>query len=182
MELRYISKNEQKIKEVKHIFDDLNIKIISVKIVINEIQDQDNNKLIMDKLLKAFAKLQKPLFLEHTGLYFSNLYNYPGGLTESFWKSLGAVEITKRFGEESVVAKTTLAYCDGKKIFKFEGETKGQISVKPMGNTDFQWDTIFIPENHTQTFAQLGNEKNKISMRYKAIMKFYDYIKSENKK
>ncbi len=179
MILRFVSKNKQKTKEIQLLLEKLGIEVIPLDITIDKIQHQHHEVLIKDKLLKAFKKVQRPLFLEHTGLYFNDFKNYPGGLTESFWNSLGAGNITQRFYDLKVRAKTTIAYCDGKSIHLFEGDIQGKISRKPLGDSIFQWDTIFIPDGHSQTFAEMGYKKHEISMRKIAINNFYIHLKDK---
>ncbi|HHF8283696.1 TPA: non-canonical purine NTP pyrophosphatase, partial [Klebsiella pneumoniae] len=41
---------------------------------------------------------------------------------------------------------------------------------------DFQWDCIFIPDGESETFAEMGDRKNEISMRKKAFDKFKEYL------
>ena len=43
-----------------------------------------------DKTLKAFVRVGRSLFAEHTGLYLAHLSGLPGGLTQSFWDTLEA--------------------------------------------------------------------------------------------
>ncbi|EJT6830110.1 TPA: non-canonical purine NTP pyrophosphatase, partial [Klebsiella pneumoniae] len=65
---------------------------------------------------------------------------------------------------------------DSMKIYIFEGETQGTISPVPKGPRDFQWDCIFIPDGESETFAEMGDRKNEISMRKKAFDKFKEYL------
>ena len=67
-------------------------------------------------------------------------------------------------------------YCDGKQIKTFDGEINGRIVFPPRGNRDFQWDCVFQPEGHDQTFAEMGEKKNLISMRKIAIEKLKEYL------
>ncbi|WAH62141.1 non-canonical purine NTP pyrophosphatase (plasmid) [Pseudomonas silvicola] len=65
----------------------------------------------------------------------------------------------------SVTAKTVLGYCDGVKCTSLRGELRGTIAPAPAGPREFQWDCVFIPEGHSQTFAEMSEFKNEISMR-----------------
>jgi len=177
MKLYFITKNNNKISEMNSLLKDTFVEIKSRDISIEEIQTSDYKKLVLDKCLKAFSKVQKPLFLEHTCLCIEEFDGYPGGLTETFWNSLGGDNISKYFGGLKVMAKTIIGYCDGKDILYFEGEVEGVFSNAPKGDSQFQWDTVFIPKGYEQTFAEMGNKKNEISMRKLAIDKFIKYLK-----
>lgn len=179
MKIRFLSSNEFKIGETKKMFEDSNIEIVPLKIKIEELQTSDEKKLVKDKLLKAFKKIGKPLFVEHTGLYLKKLNYMPGGLTQIFWDSLGHDNFSSIYGNldnTNATAKTLIGYCDGLNLYFFEGEINGKISNTPKGSTEFQWDCIFIPEGYTQTFAELGEKKNEISMRKKAIVEFINFL------
>lgn len=181
IELGFVSSNEHKIAETEQIFADSGITIHPYNIKIEELQTLDVNKLIKDKLLKAFSIIGRPLFVEHTGLYIPALNNFPGGLTQIFWDSLQADLFAKIIGNlESPKAKaiTTIAYCNGKKIYICQGEVEGIISKEPRGSKDFQWDCVFIPKGKEETFSELGDEKNNISMRRIAIDKLKNYLLS----
>jgi len=181
MKIRFVTNNEQKLKEVQSLLTQA--KVVATKLKIEEIQTDDVEKLVRDKLLKAFKKVSRPVFVEHTGLYVSSLNNFPGGLTQIFWDKLEADRFSELLGKHndtSAVAKTTIGYCDGKKIFFFHGEVIGKISPEPKGDRTFQWDCIFIPDGEDKTFAELGEKKNDISMRRIAFDAFNKHLKEKN--
>nr|WP_259640530.1 non-canonical purine NTP pyrophosphatase [Pseudomonas savastanoi] len=60
----------------------------------------------------------------------------------------------------------------------FEGSIEGAVPLVPAGPTDFQWDCVFVPNGHTQTFAEMGPAKDAISMRRKALDQFAQYLKT----
>ena len=78
---------------------------------------------------------------------------------------------------DRVIAKTVIGYIDGKRCHVFEGEIAGTISSEPRGPRGFQWDCVFIPDGYQETFAELGDKKNDISMRRLALDKFADFLK-----
>lgn len=180
MDIRLCSKNDHKIKEAQDILFDSDVKIIPFKKEIHEIQTLDV-KLVRDKALKAFQEIGKPLIVEHTGLYIDFLNDFPGGLTQIFWDSLEADKFCELLGSNPpkyLTAKTVIGYCNGRTIEFFEGEARGTISEIPKGNRDFQWDCVFIPEGESQTYSEMGNKKNEISMRKLAYENFKQFIKS----
>ena len=62
----------------------------------------------------------------------------------------------------------------------FDGIVKGTISKEKTGDSGFGYDPIFVPEGHTESFAQMDSEqKNKISHRYRAVVKLCDYLKKK---
>ncbi len=179
-EVRFVSSNRFKIEEAKAILSPVGITVVPVNIKIEELQTTDTERLVQDKALKAFGRIGRPLFVEHTGLYLNYLNGLPGGLTQIVWDSLQADRFSELFGrspDPSVIAKTTICYVDGKGMHIFIGEVGGRIASTPAGNRDFQWDCVFIPEGETKTFAEIGDKKNEISMRKQALDSYAAYLK-----
>jgi len=179
IEIRLVTNNQFKIEETIEILKETKIKIIPLRMKIEELQTKEVNRLVKDKLLKAFSKIGRPLIVEHTGLYINYMNGFPGGLTQIYWDSLEADKFTEIIGNlenPKAIAKTTIGYCDGKKIHLFDGEINGIIAKTPRGNKSFQWDCVFIPEGESETFAEMGDRKNDISMRKLALEKFKMHI------
>jgi XTP/dITP diphosphohydrolase len=163
---------------------------------IDELQSVDFEKIVKDKAIKAYEILQRPLLVEHTGLIIPDFGNLPGGLTGVFWESIEKrleetaknagimyseielnMEVCKVFCEyfagKETIAVTWLAYCDGKQIKTLSGSTNGKIPSLPGKSSRFQWDPIFYLEEEKATYSDISQEnKNKISMRRKALDKF----------
>lgn len=181
MKVRFMSGNSHKIEEVRKILAPVGVEIVPISRKIEELQTEDVNRLVKDKLTKAFGLIGRPLFVEHTGLYLEGLNGLPAGLTQIFWDKLEAdrfATLVKGLGNPVVVAKTVLAYCDGQQIRLFEGSVSGQVPKTPGGPRHFQWDCVFVPDGHTQTFAEMGDLKNDISMRRKALDAFAAHLRS----
>jgi XTP/dITP diphosphohydrolase len=183
LKIRFMSGNPHKIAEVKRILAPEGVDIVAVSQKIQELQTEDVNALVIDKLIKAFEAIGRPLFVEHTGLYLSGLNGLPAGLTQIFWDQLKAdrfASLVAGLDDAKVTAKTVLGYCDGHKMHLFEGAIDGTVPKTPAGPTEFQWDCVFIPNGFNQTFAELGPAKDEISMRRIALNKFAHHLKISN--
>jgi XTP/dITP diphosphohydrolase len=51
----------------------------------------------------------------------------------------------------------------------------GTLASEPRGDPS-QWDCVFIPEGSNQTFAEMGERKNEISMRRAALDRFAAFL------
>lgn len=183
MKIYFLSSNPHKITEVSKILSLNFVEIEGCNVKISEIQSNDMESIVRDKVIKAYEKIKKPLFVEQTGLYIEDFGNLPGGLTQIVWDSLQADKFCDFFGKRintKAKAVTKIGYCDGKNILTFSGEIIGCIVDTPRGDRNFQWDCVFQPEGFDQTFAELGDEKNNISMRKVALEAFKKYLE-ENK-
>jgi XTP/dITP diphosphohydrolase len=181
LKLRFLSRNRFKIDEAKRIFEPHGITVVPIKYPIEELQTENAKSLVRDKAIKAFKAVGYPLFVEHTGLYLDYLNGFPGGLTQIFWDKLRADKFAELFGQapdkSRVTARTVIGYVDGKKVQFFRGEIAGKIAPKPKGRRDFQWDCVFIPDDYSKTFAEMGVKKDEISMRRRALDSFMKFLK-----
>jgi XTP/dITP diphosphohydrolase len=72
---------------------------------------------------------------------------------------------------------TVITFISKNQTYYFEGEVKGTISSKLLGNNGFGYDPLFIPQGYDITFAEMTLElKNKISHRAIAIAKFRNFL------
>lgn len=184
LQIRFVSSNKFKIGEAEAILSGSSVAVIPVNLKIEELQTQDTRRLVKDKALRAFEDIGRPLFVEHTGLYLPYMNGLPGGLTQIFWDSLKADKFAELFGkaaDNTVAARTVIGYVDGKQFFVFEGEINGTVAAEPRGNRDFQWDCVFVPDGHNATFAELGDVKNDISMRRRALDSFAEFLRDRGK-
>lgn len=180
-EIRFVSKNPFKLEEAATILSAAGVTVSPLRIAIEELQIDDAAVLVKDKTLKAFSRVGRSLFVEHTGLYLSHLSGLPGGLTEVFWNTLEADRFAELFGnspDTSAVARTIIGYTDARNFYQFTGEISGRIAPQPKGSRMFQWDCVFIPEGETLTFAEMGDRKNELSMRRRALDAFAQFLRS----
>lgn len=182
MRIRFLSRNKYKLAEAGAILNPIGVEIVPVTFPIEELQTDNIEALIRDKALRAFDKLGHRLFVEQTGLFLDSLNGFPGGLTQPFWDRLEAERFSQLFGQgdvTGVTARTWIGYCDGRRIHQFDGEIRGRIASKPKGDPGFQWDCVFIPDGYNETFAEMGEHKNKISMRRIALDRLATHLKGQ---
>ena len=180
MRLIFASKNRHKHEEARQILAPLGIDVEADRTEIHELQTIDTEALVRDKAVRAFQQIGRPLFVEHTGLYLDVLGGFPGGLTQIFWDSLQKDRFSSLFsGEEhKVTAKTTVGFVDGRRVHLFYGEIGGRIVSPPRVDYGFQWDCVFVPEGETQSFSEMGELKNQISMRRRALEALYQHLEA----
>jgi XTP/dITP diphosphohydrolase len=64
----------------------------------------------------------------------------------------------------------------GRETPVFEGVCEGRIALAPSGVAGFGYDPLFLPEGHSLSFAELGDEvKNRLSHRFRALMRMRDH-------
>ncbi len=173
------------------ISDQFEFEIIGIPIL--ETLVVDLSEMVQAEATNAYSQIKVPCIVEHAGLIFEDFKDssYPGGLTKPMWNTL-----EDRFLEETnsanrkVIAQAVVAYCDGKQVLTFVGETSGKFSEHPRGDRKFYWDTVFIPDDPSEkitdlTYAQIVADQllglkykmKEFSQSAKAMIKFLEYIK-----
>lgn len=178
MKLYFITGNKNKLLEIRSIFSDIpEIEIESLNLDLPEIQELDSKKVIQEKINIAKKEGLKNIFVEDTSLCFEYLNGFPGPLIKWLYATAGPQKISEMVKPNNkATAIVSIGYFDGLNIYFFDGRIDGKI-VSPRGDGRFAWDLIFMPEGYNKTFAEMSiEEKNKISMRQKAVFKFKSHF------
>lgn len=181
MDLYFITGNKNKFAEASAVLPEIQ----QLDIDLPEIQDIDAKEIIKAKLLEALNHKQGEFIIEDTSLYFACLNGLPGPLIKWFLKTVGNIglyNIVEKMGNAEAEARTIFGYAQSpEKIYYFDGSIKGKI-VSPKGKSGFGWDSIFQPEKHSKSFAELTREeKNRISMRRIALEKLKAFFKASQR-
>lgn len=152
----YVTANKHKAKEVEHVCQGARLDGVLVRdlfsfdirpVHFKELLEVDLALKTREEVIQAYSYVKEPCIVEHAGLVFDGYESYPGGLTKPLWNVLG-----ERFLDElnakgrPAIARAVVAYCDGKRILTFVGETAGRLAEDCRGASDFYWDSVFVPE------------------------------------
>jgi len=162
---------------------------------IKEILEVDLHVMVQAEVVNAYSKIKVPCIVEHAGLIFEDYKDrlYPGGLTKPMWDTLKERFIAETGSKgRRAIARAVVAYCDGKSIRTFTGETPGTIADAPRGSREFYWDTIFIPDGTSgaavgKTYAEIVDDASlglvykmkHLSQSGKAMKEFLEFISSQ---
>ena len=191
MELIFATHNQNKVEEISAILPS----IVEVK-SLNDLNFTDqipetSNTLRGNALIKVrtiFNKFKKDCFADDTGLEVEILNGAPGVHSARFAGKNKKDEdnIDKLLKElenhnnTNAQFRTIIALIYKHEEFIFEGIIKGKIIKEIKGDNGFGYDSIFQPEHHFLTFAQISTrEKNKISHRAIALRKLIDFLKGK---
>lgn len=188
--------NENKVREIKHIIEDIDLEILTKKEVglksveVEETEETlEGNSLIKANALKARLSEEYIVVADDTGLFVDVLDGAPGVNTSRYGgeehndekniakllKNLEGLPMEKR----SARFKTVIAIVeDGKEPAFVEGICEGHIATEKRGDSGFGYDPVFIPENSDKTFSQMSETgKNKVSHRRRAIEELNKFLK-----
>ncbi len=150
----------------------LGFRLERVDLDLAEIQALDPADIVESKARDAFGRLARPVIVEDSGLAVRAWGGFPGALVKWLERSAGLEAIARMldaFDDRSATATCAVACFDGSSVVVGRGEVSGRIAASPRGSDGFGWDSLFIPEGETRTFAEMtGVEKDQVSHRRRA--------------
>ncbi len=133
------------------------------------------------KALFIYNRFGENCFADDTGLEIDALNGAPGVYSARFagkqcnYEDNISLVLQKLSDNDNRKAKfrTVIAVAVQGKVTLFEGIIHGKITYERRGILGFGYDSIFIPDGHALTFAEMSaQEKNRISHRAKALEEF----------
>ena len=189
MKLVFATNNKHKLQEVRDIVGD-RVEVLSLS-DINCTDDipETADTLQGNALIKArhiYAKYGLDCFADDTGLEVEALDGAPGVYSaryagEECDSGANMQKLLQNLtGETNRNAqfRTVIALIIRGEEKLFNGIVKGTIATEKKGDSGFGYDPIFIPEGHSESFAQMSSEmKNSMSHRFRATLQLGDYLK-----
>jgi len=188
MTLVFATNNANKIKEVQALLPP-SITLISLA-AIGCFEDIPETSATIEgnAIQKATYVLENyglPCFADDTGLEITSLDGAPGvysaryaGIEKSAEANMNKVlhELEDK-SDRAAQFKTVIALQYSQKLHCFTGTCKGTITTAKKGTYGFGYDPIFMPNDHTTTFAEMElSLKNKIGHRGKAVTQLIDFL------
>lgn len=188
MKLLFASANQHKIDEIRAMLP-AHIELFGLKDIdfhedIPETQDSIPGNAIQKATYLA-DRLNMPCFADDTGLIIPALNGEPGVYSARYAGPQKNAEDNMNLVMEKLAHKTdrsayfltAIALHINGETHLFEGKVDGHIISDKRGSAGFGYDPIFIPENGTETFAEMSAEaKNKLSHRSRALSKMLDFL------
>ncbi len=181
--------NKDKFREIKDILKDIDIELLPLFDFTDEEVEEAGETLKENAYIKAkyaYEVTGIPSVSDDTGLEVFALNGKPGVYSARYAGENATYEDNvrklldemKKFEDRRAAFKTVVCFYDGKQALYFTGETEGIILKELRGSSGFGYDPIFYVESMGKTYAQMGDKlKNKISHRYKAFVKFKEFLK-----
>lgn len=192
MKLVFATNNAHKLSEVRAILGDayevLSLSELGVHEDIPETADTlEGNALMKAQYIHDHYGID--CFADDTGLEVEALGGEPGVHSARYadngpgHDSEANIDklLTKLSGIDNRKARfrTIVALILNGETHLFEGEVRGTILNERQGKGGFGYDPIFMPDGFDLSFAQLGDEKNVISHRARAIARLTSFLKEK---
>lgn len=190
--LVFATNNKHKLSEVSSVTNN-HVQIVSLAEIgcfddIPETADTlEGNALIKAKWIHE--KYGFDSFADDTGLEVEALDGRPGVYSARYAGEDGNAErnIEKLLSElkdqvnRKAQFRTIISLIMNNEVHYFQGLIRGEIISEKRGVEGFGYDSVFVPEGFSQTFAEMGAElKNKISHRALAVNKLISFLNAGN--
>lgn len=181
----FASKNKGKIVEVRKIFEDTDINILSLLDLDEDIEiSEDGLTFEENAKIKAktiFDKFNIPAMGDDSGLVVDQLNGAPGVFSARY----AGEDATDKMNNDKLIQMIkplpephtarfvcSAVFYDGEDYISTSGAMEGRLILTPKGLNGFGYDPLFIAEGYEKTNGELSlEEKNKISHRAKAFNK-----------
>lgn len=176
----FASNNKGKIKEIKEILKDYDIKSLNDANI--DIEIEENGKTFYENaLIKAktiYEMTGIPTIADDTGLIFLELGDWPGVNTKRISNNQDNDESErnqilinkgKELTDKRIKAVCTLIYYDKDNIVEATGEMHGTITDKEYPGNGFGFDRVFKLNDGRVASSLTEEEKNQISHRSQAV-------------
>lgn len=189
--LCFASNNEHKLTEIREILGDQfvikSLREIGCTAELPEEQDtlEGNSR---QKAEYVWQNYGVNCFADDTGLEVLALNMAPGVDSAHYAgpqrSSADNIELLLQnlAGKENRTAqfRTSITLILDNELYPFDGVVQGRIAEQASGQGGFGYDPVFIPEGHTQTFAEMdAAEKNRISHRGRAVQQLAQYLQAK---
>ena len=176
----FVTGNPHKVREAGDILSPLGITVEQNNCGYPELQEDNLEAIAKFGAQWAADKLGQEVMVDDSGLFIEALGGFPGPYSAYVFDTLGNERILKLMEDEtnrSAVFRCVIGYCrPGEEARVFSGEVAGKIANKIRGSAGFGYDPIF--EVNGATFGEMNDEeKNRLSHRYRALMKFARWLK-----
>ncbi len=194
-EILTASNNKDKLSEIRKVFENEDLRILSLKDIGLEIEVTEDQETLEGNALKKAKEIFEiskiPTISDDTGLFVKALNDEPGVYSSRYagenvsyddncQKLIKNMEGIPEKEREAYFKTVICFYAKRDKYYFFEGTCNGKIINQKREAEGFGYDPLFIPDGYNKTFAEMNEyEKNKISHRGKALMKLKEFINTE---
>lgn len=188
--LTYVTGNYGKYVSVKEKFEENDITINYFNCDLDEPNINDISNISKEKAIKAYEKLNSPVFVADSGFYIENYPNNPG-YPGAFVKRSGIsseidllLTTMKDVTNRSCYFLDCLTFYDGNNYYQFFGKSEGTLSYQKKGIDQKKAKSnlwyVFIPKNHVKTLAEMTDyeRNNRNDGRTSATDEFINWYKN----
>ena len=163
MDLIYATTNKHKFAGAKQALAGTDINLIAPDKTlpdVPEIQSDDQQVVSVDKALKYYDLLKRPLVVMDSGLFIDELNGFPGVYTKYALDTIGINRIIQLLGGAArAYTQRTITYFDGNKSQTFTLKLHGALLKEPRGNNGRNYNEYFLPDGKNKTLAEMTDDE-----------------------
>lgn len=182
------TKNKHKVAEIRR-FVPQEVKVLSLDDLDVRLEaPEDGNSFVENAVKKAifYGNITKQRTIaDDSGLVIDSLDGFPGVHSARFMKDssyeqrmIFLLQMLNNKQDRTARFVCAAAYYDPfeKVVLCCERDVEGRIGDSIRGTGGFGYDPIFIPNGYETTFGEMGEEKHKLSHRYKAFSALFEKL------
>ncbi len=186
MKITIVTGNPNKLRELSALAPD-GFELSNQALELDEIQSLDLQKIVEDKLRRAYEKVGSAVIVEDVSAGLDSLKGLPGPFIKFFEQQLGrgALYALSKQPDDKVTIRCIAGYYDGTTMHFGEGVILGTITA-PRGENGFGFDCVVVPDGQLsgelRTVAEMTDEeKNAISHRAKAFKSLFQTLERQRR-
>lgn len=154
----FVTTNSAKIQEARRVLHPSGFQVVAAKIALREHQTMSLEEVSLFKALEAHDRLNTPVLVDDTGIFFDSYDHFPGVLTRLVFAGLG-LDGVMRLVDEGTGAhfRTVVTYADERTTIQGHGVLRGRLTRRIAATVDSArpFMSIFIPDGTTKTLAEM---------------------------
>lgn len=125
-----------------------------------EIQSNDQEAVSIDKALKYYDLLKRPLVVMDSGLFIDEMGGFPGVYTKYALDTIGIEKIIQLLRNNiRAYTQRTIAYVDGGEPQTFTLKIHGVLLKNPRGTNGRNYDKYFLSDGKNKTLAEMTDDE-----------------------
>lgn len=178
-DLLLATSNAHKYSEAREILGACGIRLGRLECDLVEIQSASLGEIASKKAADALSRCSVPVIAEDAGLFVDSLNGFPGPYSAFVYDTIGCAGVlralARRAREASFCAAVAYAEPGTPRARVFESRVRGTIAQCELGE-GWGYDPIFVPEGSSETYAQMGSGKSRVSHRALALRMLADWL------
>ena len=188
MDICFATNNVHKVQEINQLLGD-SFRVLSLKDIGCTEELPENQETLAgnseEKATYVYRQYRVHCFADDTGLEVEALHGQPGVYSARYAGPQRDSEDNMQLllseladqPDRSAQFRTVITLWLNDQMHQFEGIVRGSIALERSGSQGFGYDPIFVPEEHTRSFAEMNaEEKNQISHRGRAVRKLIQFL------
>lgn len=174
--ITFITSNKNKAMEAAVFFKGIT-EVDHISFEAAEPQSDSLEEIAISKAQQAYEALQRPLFVDDTGIFIEALKGFPGMYAAFVQRTIGNLGILRLMNDvenRRAYFSTVICYIDEKGMQTFTGRVDGEIAAEAHGKQGFGYDPIFMVAGRTLAEMDVA-EKNWLSHRGRALTAFREW-------